>query len=59
MDKQYAHIVVFSTNLQLTVQNIHSVLALAIVALMYESIFVCVERVRDVTGATSMGRRCE
>ena len=48
MDKDGTQVVMLSANLQLTVRNIHSVLALAGVALEYESIFVCIERVPDL-----------
>ena len=48
MDKEGTHVVMLSTNLQLTVRNIFSVLALAGVMLEYESVFVGVERVPDL-----------
>ena len=48
MDKEGTHVVMFSTNLQFAVWNIHSVLALAGVTLEDESFFVCVERVPDL-----------
>ena len=48
MDKEGTYVVMLSANLQFTVRNIHSVLALAAVALEDESVFVCIERVPDL-----------
>ena len=48
MDKESTYVVIFSTDLQLTVRNIHSVLDLAGVSLEEESIVVCIERVPDL-----------
>ena len=48
MDKEGTHVVMLSANLEFTVWDVESVLALARVTLEDESIFVCVERVPDL-----------
>ena len=48
MNKEGTHVVMLSADLQLTVRNIHSVLALARVTLEDESVFIGVERVPDL-----------
>ena len=48
VNKEGTHVVMLSADLQLTVRNIHSVLALAGVTLEYESIFVGVEWMPDL-----------
>ena len=47
MDKEGTHVVMLSTNLEFTVWDVDSVLALARVTLEDESFFVCVEWVPD------------
>ena len=48
MDKEGTHVVIFSTDLQFAVWDIHSVLALVRVTLEDESVFVGVEGVSDL-----------
>ena len=48
VDKEGSHVVMFSTNLQLSVCDIHSVLTLAGVMLEDVSFFICIERVPDL-----------
>ena len=48
MDKEGTHVVMLSANLQFTVWDVDSVLALAWVALEDESIVICIERVPDL-----------
>ena len=48
VDKKGAHVVLFSANLEVAIWDIHSVLALAGVAMKNESVLVFVERVPDL-----------